>query len=487
MPEDHTTDNLDTPAKITPKPPNGLNRDPDATADFGLSGARLVRDPGPGPDDLGEGVRLEDFHAYMPRHKYMFAPARELWPGSSVNARVERVPLFNPDGTPALDDDGKQVGIPATAWLDQHKPIEQMTWAPGLPMVIRNRLVCEGGWIERNNVCCFNLYRPPLLHCGDAKRARRWIDHVELVYPEDADHIVRWFAHRVQHPDEKINHALVLGGGQGIGKDTIVEPVKRAVGPWNVAETSPRQMTGRFNGFAKSVILRISEAHDLGDLVRYAFYEHMKVYTAAPPDVLRIDEKNMREHHVLNCCGVVITTNHKANGLYLPADDRRHYVAWSDLQKENFTQDYWDEMWRWYEAGGDHDIAAYLAQVDISSSTQKAPPPKTPAFWDIVNAGRAPEDAEMTDVLEFLGNRQAVTLLAVILKAREDRRHEFADWLADRKNRRILPHRFEACGYVPVRNPDAEDGLWKIANRRQVIYAKANLSRADQIRAARSV
>ena len=51
---------------------------------------------------------------------------------------------------------------------------------------------------------------------------------------------------------------------QGIGKDTLFEPVKRAVGPWNVAELSPRQMTGRFNGFAKSVILRINEAHDLG-------------------------------------------------------------------------------------------------------------------------------------------------------------------------------------------------------------------------------
>ena len=26
--------------------------------------------------------------------------------------------------------------------------------------------------------------------------------------------------------------------------------------------------------------------------------------------------------------GVIMTTNHKAGGLYLPPDDRRHYVAW---------------------------------------------------------------------------------------------------------------------------------------------------------------
>ena len=37
--------------------------------------------------------------------------------------------------------------------------------------------------------------------------------------------MITCFAHRVQRPWEKINHALVLGGLQGIGKDTILEPV----------------------------------------------------------------------------------------------------------------------------------------------------------------------------------------------------------------------------------------------------------------------
>ena len=69
-------------------------------------------------------------------------------------------------------------------------------------------------------------------------------------------------AHRVQRPQEKINHALVLGGAQGIGKDTLLEPVKYAVGSWNFREVSPQQAMGRFNGFLKAVILRVSEARD---------------------------------------------------------------------------------------------------------------------------------------------------------------------------------------------------------------------------------
>jgi hypothetical protein len=67
----------------------------------------------------------------------------------------------------------------------------------------------------------------------------------------------------------------------------------------------------------KSTILRVSEARDLGDVDHFAFYEHMKAYTAAPPDVLRCDEKNVREYSVFNVCGVVITTN----------QDRRHLPA----------------------------------------------------------------------------------------------------------------------------------------------------------------
>ena len=31
---------------------------------------------------------IEDFRAYMPMHEYIFVPSRELWPASSVNARV---------------------------------------------------------------------------------------------------------------------------------------------------------------------------------------------------------------------------------------------------------------------------------------------------------------------------------------------------------------------------------------------------------------
>jgi hypothetical protein len=56
-------------------------------------------------------VSLADFHAYMPMHTYIFVPSREMWPASSVDARLDSVPLYRPDGTPALDEGGQQKKI----------------------------------------------------------------------------------------------------------------------------------------------------------------------------------------------------------------------------------------------------------------------------------------------------------------------------------------------------------------------------------------
>jgi hypothetical protein len=462
------------------------------------AGPRPIPEPPPviptGTPDVG--VNLLDFYALMTQHKYIWAPARELWPGISVDARVPPVTLLDPDGNPVLHKRGRRKGEPVeiapSKWLDKHQPVEQVTWAPGEDMVIRNRLISEGGWIKRRRVSCFNLYRPPALPRGDRRKAGRWLRHVLRVYPDKAEawHIIRWLAHRVQRPAEKINHALVLGGEQGIGKDTIVEPVKRAIGPWNGQEESPRTVLERqFNGYLKAVILRISEARDLGEAERHTFYEHMKAIIAAPPDVLRINEKNIREYYIPNIVGVIITTNHKTDGIYLPEDDRRHYVAWSPRKRSEFSEQYFIDLYRWLDAGGDRHVAAYLASLDLFGFNPKAPPPQTQAFWDMVSANRVPEDAELADQLDLLDNPDVVTIARIINSTRTALGvlSEFGDWLKDRKNRRKIPHRMETCGYVVVPNPDAADGVWKISGVRHIVYGRAALTPAARLRAARAL
>jgi len=345
-------------------------------------------------ENQGEyGVTIDDFVAYMPAHSYICTLTREMWPAASVNARIGPVLVVDKDNNPILDGDGKEQYLPASAWLDKNRPVEQMTWTPGEPMLIRGKLVANGGWIKREGVTCFNLYRPPVNHeGGDAEQAGLWSQHIYRLYGEDdGQHIIRYFAFKVQHPEVKINHALMLGGGQGIGKDTICAPLRHAVGSWNFIEISPKHISGRFNSYVKSVFLRVSEGRDLGEVNRFDFYEQMKVFTASPPEVLRVDEKHLREYDVFNVCGVIITTNYKTNGIYLPADDRRHFVAWSAAKKEDFSEAYWNKLWQWYDDGGFGHVVAYLRCLNVSDFNPKAPPRKTAAFWEIVNANHAPK------------------------------------------------------------------------------------------------
>ena len=416
------------------------------------------------------GVKIDDFYAFLPDHKYIFAPAMALWPAASVNATLGKI----------------QVGdewIPAARWLDRNRPIMQWTWAPGEPTVITNRLIANGGWIPTPGASCYNLYRPPSIELGDPLKAKTWVEHVHRVYPDSADHIIGWLAHRVQKPSVKINHALVLQGAQGTGKDTIIEGAIPAIGQWNVSEASPTQILGRFNGFAKSVVLRVSESSDLGRYDRYRFYEHLKTLIAAPPHVLLIDEKNIKEYAIPNVCGVIITTNH-LDGIFLPPDDRRHYVARTELTREDFDSEYFGQLYRWYhEEGGYEHVAAYLTGVDLSEFNPKKPPPQTLAFRKLVDAGRAPEDAELSDILDKLGRPKVVTLRRIANLAEPD----FSEWLKDRRNSRQIPHRMEAVGYEPVRNESVKDGLWKFSSGRRAIYALRELSTKTQVTAAREL
>ena len=151
--------------------------------------------------------------------------------------------------------------------------------------------------------------------------------------------------------------------------------------------------------------------------------------------------------------------------------------------KEDFTPDYWKSSGAGIAAGGFEHVAAYLTELDISGFDPKAPPPQTPAFWDIVNTSQAPEDAELADVIDAMGNPDAMTVKQLIAAATG----AVAEWLSERRSRRALPHRLERCGYVAVKNPDAKDGAWKMQGVRHWIYGRADLPPERRLTAARKL
>jgi hypothetical protein len=76
---------------------------------------------------------------------------------------------------------------------------------------------------------------------------------------------------------------------------------------------------------------------------------------------------------------------------------------------------------------------------------------------------------------DTLGWPDAITLDTIVRRA-ETKHPDFAVWLTDRRNRRLIPHRLEGAEYEPVRNTAAKDGYFVVNGKRQPVYAKSSLS-----------
>ena len=453
-------------------------------------------------------VRVEHFYSYAQSQQYIFAPSADLWPEKRVKRLLSEMGLFKPDGSPVMvakkdaegNDTEEQVTLPPLVFLDTFRPVQQVTWWPGKPEIIADQLIGGGAPVEHRGARVFNQYRPPDFEPGDAAKAKPCRDLLYKLWPDTANHVEKYLAHCVQHPAVKINHALVLAGPPGIGKDTLLAAVTWTIGPWNLQVIDPPAFVGTFNGWRKSVMLIIGEARDQG-YDRYKFYEHCKLMFATPPDMLRVNEKNLREYYVPNVFAPVITTNHLVGGIYLPADDRRHHVNWSTVTWEAFateaeitaitkagvdgrpapTPAFWRRFWAWLHAEGFRHVAAYLSSLDLGDFDPKAPPPKTEAFRVIVDAERGVEESALADALDTMQGLNGELPIAVSLDkaiaalGSEDDRA----WFTDRQNFRRLPFIFDRCGYAPVRNETATDGRWKLGRRRCVVYGRKDKTKRE--------
>jgi hypothetical protein len=389
---------------------------------------------------ITSALSFEDFCAYAPSRTCIYLPCKTPWPNASIDTRLPPQPLLDSNGNPVRDGKGKIKMIPASTWLEQNRSVEAFTWAPGEPELIRDWLAVDGGWVAKAGVTTLNTYRPPDAKAGDANKAGRWIDHWRAIYPDDADHIIAWLAQRVQQPGIKVNHAVVLGGAPKIGKDTLLEPVAVAVGPWNFRDITPTKLLSKNNEFLRAIVLRLSEARDMGEqgrIDRYGMYDHAKSMLATPPETMRINEKYLREYYIFNRFGMIITTNYR-DALFLPNDDRRHYLAFSERRTEEFNQEFWESFWKWYrDEDGIGHVIAYLRQYNLTNFNPKAPPLKTAAFWRTVIVERGEDYSELADAIDALGKPDVLTIKLLMEKTPS------LESLYDLKQRRRINHRLE--------------------------------------------
>jgi hypothetical protein len=456
----------------------------------------MVFCPTPPTRSRNNEIALGDLYAVPHLEKYIWAPggASCLWSRRYVNSIMPKI-----DTGRRLN--GKPVMIDAATWLDTHRAVKQITWAPGEAEIIEDRLIFAGGWKPHAGVHVLNIFQPPPPITGDLTKANRWIDHVRLLYPNEADEIIDWFAHRFQNHGVKINFALVLSGPMGIGKDWIIEVLRIGLGADNFQTAKPAELTKDNNSFVKTLVLHIDETHNLGEagkLNRFTLYETIKPLAAAPPATLPTADKWIKRHYIPNVLDLLITTNHHTDGIFLDPDDRRHLVCWSDVTKELFAErrDFWTDMYDWMRRGGGaQHVAAFLMQRNLSKFNPGAPPRQTAAFFEIVQASLPPEDAALADALDELAGydehgeprrdeqgKVARPDIVTLEMVRGTTCGAGLDWLDSKPA--AFSHRMQREGFVAVRNPQGNRGQWFYDKRRRVLYGKADMGEAQRQQAA---
>ena len=281
----------------------------------------------------------------------------------------------------------------------------------------------QGVMVEEPWGACANTWRPSALKPragATAEDAAVWLAHAEAMIPnaDDRGRVLDRMAWGLQNLGRKINSALVLLGAQETGKDSFLAPFWAALGEHNRKVQPGARLGGQFNDYMVAPWLLISEmppAH------KKDAYEELKVVTAEPPEVIRINLKSTHPYEIPNILNVIVTTNH-IGAIALERDDRRFDIIATVAAitgDRKAVSEYYKTLHEWYGAGGKEAVAGYLLARNVSAFGPYERPPMTEAKKIMTREGAHPAVGWVTrlwDEEQPLHGRDYVTVGEILTR-----------------------------------------------------------------------
>lgn len=255
--------------------------------------------------------------------------------------------------------------------------VDKLTYSPGQPTMCKERSYDSDSVHD-----CLNIYSPPDVNPeeGDVSPFIGLVEAVLDYDPAAVNHVMSFLAFMVQYPGERINHALVIQGEQGIGKDTIIHTMERVFGVHNCSQVTLQHVESQFNDwlFGKQLIV-FQEMLAAG---RRGIYNKLKTYITDP--IHTVNTKHIQLQRLPNRANYIFLTNYK-HALSLDPGDRRMWVWYSKMAPKSPT--YYDDYYRWLKDKRNIDaVCHYLLNYDLSKFRASAPPPMTDAKSALLEA-----------------------------------------------------------------------------------------------------
>jgi hypothetical protein len=298
--------------------------------------------------------------------------------------------------------------IEASTCFDENRQLEGAHALVGITYAAGEEVI-----VEREGHTYGNRWRDarPAGVPGDVTR---WLSHVTRMIPNDfeREHFLNALAFKVQHPNRKINHAILIGGHPGSGKDTMMAPFFWAIGgksKQNCSLVKNEDLNSQWGYALECEVMEIAELRQSEARDRRALENALKPIIAAPPELLQVNRKGLHPYMALNRVFVVAFSNERA-AISIPSDDRRWFCLWAEAGRLPEADAL--ALWRWYEAGGFQAIASYLHTRDVSAFNPSAAPPMTEAKAIMIDQGRSTAESYLIDLIQHRLGEFSVGVIA---------------------------------------------------------------------------
>lgn len=288
----------------------------------------------------------------FPQHAIKLADARVAFAASRCSVQIKTGDGVKTKEVYCLEEFIRHPKRPTTA---------DRTFIAGADVIVRNE---EG-------VNCFNTFRPfarrKALELENASLAQPFIEHVEWLFSERADHFLNWLAHIEQQPGVLPQTAwLHIANRTGLGRNWISSVLVR-VWPGYVASNFDLvgSLNSSFNGQLSHKLLaqvdELNEAHQAQG--KWSFSERLK--SIINPEYRDINNKYGVQVREKNACRFLMFSNH-VSAIPIEESDRRIEVV--ICNKSPQTEEYYKML---YALLQDEmfiaSVARFLMDRDITS------------------------------------------------------------------------------------------------------------------------
>lgn len=313
-------------------------------------------------------------------HEY-FNDALEVHEIAALDVGSFRVSYNNQRKT-FITEDGKPTSVKLGDWWLTHpkrKTYERVVFLPG-----------------KEIQHCYNLWKGFACEAipGDCSK---FLDHLRTNVCQNVQeyytYLLGWMARLVQQPATQGQAAVVLRGGQGVGKGFVARVLGSLLGKHYLHVTDPKHIVGSFNSHLRSCLLLFAdEAFYAGDK-----RHESNLKTLITEQYRSIEAKGVDVEQAPNFTKVILASN---NSWVVPAGDneRRFFVLdVGNIQQQNTA--YFSQILEQMQNGGKQALLYHLLTHDLANfNIWKIP--RTEALQDQKDYTLRPEEAWWLDVLE---------------------------------------------------------------------------------------